>query len=115
MTDYSKDPLQSQEFAFSSRKEIVRHYVIVQSRSSPRPKPKSMGDMGEIGGVPGAWKGTLVWVVDIAGLGQNPILGQKYCIEVICSGRSEFSFKAYEKKKPNVILGLVSERYHRDA
>jgi hypothetical protein len=112
LTDYSKYPSQTQEFVFSSRREIVRHFMIVQSRTSPRPKPTTMGDVME---VLGARKGTLVWVMDVAVLGQNLILGQKYCIKIICTGRLEFSFKAYKKENPNESLDLVSDTYRREA
>jgi hypothetical protein len=52
----------------------------------------------------------LVWAIHVT-LCQRWIREQEYCIEVMCTGRGQFSFKAYDAKSHAIALGLASELY----
>ena len=54
----------------------------------------------------GSWPGTSIWTLRVT-LGHHWVQARKYSIEVSCTGKGRFDFRAYDTESPETTLELT--------
>jgi len=102
-------PVNIFEFSASPAQETQVHYVLIHIKGDMRPEQFLVDSLTK---EPGKGDRALVWRLEV------PLVKswrkQEYSIVVECTGhgRGALGFKAYDKKRPSVMLDLLSEAYY---
>ena len=96
------------KWKFTSKENIALHYLIVRKYHGPRKENSIDYIKQHLEEFPG----TSVWVLHVT-LGKRWLKGQKYSVEVTCTGLGKFEFRAFDQKKEGQAFEIHSSIFRK--